>query len=383
MMKRLFFLLLGCWLVLGLSRPVWAAEKIYFFWAEGCPHCAKEKIFLEKLVEENSKIVVEDYDVVNQPDGAKMLADFGQELEADVSGVPFTVVGDKYFIGWYDEESSGGQLVEMIKDELGIEVKMPGEGGNAKGATDKIKVPIVGEVDLKNLSLPVLTLVVALLDGFNPCAMWVLIFLISLLLGLKDKKRMRILGTIFIVTSALVYFLFLSAWLNLFLFIGMVAWVRLVIAGVALFASYYYLKDYVTNKSGGCKVTSNQNRREVFEKIKKIVQKEQYWLAIVGIILLAIGANMVELVCSAGLPAVYTNILSLAELPRWQYYIYLVMYIVVFMIDDLFVFFTAMFTLQITGVESKYSRYSHLVGGVLMLIIGLLLIFKPDWLMFG
>lgn len=382
-MKKIFFLLVGFWLVMGLSKPVWAVEKIYFFWAEGCPHCAKEKEFLHKLVDENPKIKIEDYDVVNQAEGVELLNEFGQKLEADVSGVPFTVIGDEYFIGWYSDEVSGGQIVEAIGNELGIEVKMSGVEEVDDNKTDKVKVPIIGEVDLKNLSLPMLTLVVALLDGFNPCAMWVLIFLISLLLGLKDKKRMRILGTIFIVTSAGVYFLFLSAWLNLFLFIGMVAWIRLIIAGVALFAGYYYLKDFFTNKSGGCKVTSNQKRREMFEKIKKIVQKEQFGLAVVGIILLAIGANMVELICSAGLPAVYTNILSLANLPRWQYYLYLLMYIVIFMIDDLFVFFTAMFTLKITGVESKYSHYSHLAGGILMLVIGFLLVFKPEWLMFG
>ena len=383
MMKKILFLLLGFWLVVGLSKPVWAKEKIYFFWAEGCPHCAKEKEFLDKLIDENPQIEVEDYDVVNQAEGVKLLNEFGQKLEADVSGVPFTVIGNEYFIGWYSDEVSGGQIVESIKNELGIEIKMPGVEEVDDNKTDKVKVPIIGEIDLKSLSLPVLTLVVALLDGFNPCAMWVLIFLISLLLGLKDKKRMRILGTIFIVTSAVVYFLFLSAWLNLFLFLGMVAWIRLIIAGVALFAGYYYLKDFFTNKSGGCKVTNNQKRREMFEKIKKIVQKEQFGLAVVGIILLAIGANMVELICSAGLPAVYTNILSLADLPRWQYYLYLVMYIVIFMIDDLVVFFTAMFTLKITGVESKYSHYSHLVGGVLMLVIGFLLVFKPEWLMFG
>ena len=92
---------------------------------------------------------------------------------------------------------------------------------------------------------------------------------------------------------------------------------------------------------------------------------------------------MVELVCSAGLPAIYTQILSLSNLPTWQYYFYLGLYILIFMLDDLFVFFTAMFTLKAVGVESKYARYSHLIGGVLMLVIGLLLLFKPEWLMFG
>jgi hypothetical protein len=127
----------------------------------------------------------------------------------------------------------------------------------------------------------------------------------------------------------------------------------------------------------------DEKRQQIFKTLQSITQKRQFILALGGIILLAIAVNMVELICSAGLPAIYTQILSLSNLPSWQYYLYLGFYILVFMLDDLFIFFTAMITLQAVGVQSKYSRYSHLIGGFLMLIIGLLLIFKPEWLMFG
>ena len=106
-------------------------------------------------------------------------------------------------------------------------------------------------------------------------------------------------------------------------------------------------------------------------------------MAIAGIILLAFAVNLVELICSAGLPAVYVQILTLTELPTWQYYAYLVLYIFIFMLDDLFIFFVAMKTLQITGVTTKYVRASRLIGGIVMIVIGILLIFKPELLMFG
>ncbi len=246
-----------------------------------------------------------------------------------------------------------------------------------------LKVPILGELRAESLSLPVLTLVVALLDGFNPCAMWTLVFLISLLLGLKNRKRMWVLGASFIFTSGLVYFLFLSAWLNFFLFLGFVVWVRILIGFVAFIAGGYYLKDYFFNKTGGCKVMGDEKRQKTFKKIQSIVQERQFFLAIGGIILLAIAVNLVELICSAGLPAIYTKILSLSNLPVWQYYLYFLFYIFIFMLDDLFVFFAAMITLQAVGIQSKYSRFSHLVGGILMFIVGVLLLFKPEWLMFG
>jgi hypothetical protein len=127
----------------------------------------------------------------------------------------------------------------------------------------------------------------------------------------------------------------------------------------------------------------DEKRQKIFEKIRAVIQKEQFLLALGGIILLAFAVNLVELICSAGLPAIYTQILSLSKLPTWQYYLYLILYILVFMLDDLIIFFTAMITLQAVGIQSKYTRFSHLVGGVLMFIIGILLIFKPEYLMFG
>ena len=167
------------------------------------------------------------------------------------------------------------------------------------------------------------------------------------------------------------------------MFLGFIIWIRILIGLFALGAGGYYLRDYWINKTAACKVTGDDRKQKVFEKLREITQKPQFFLALGGIILLAIAVNMIELICSAGLPAIYTQILSLSNLPRWQYYLYLVFYILIFMLDDLIVFFTAMITLKATGIQTKYSRYSHLIGGILMLIIGLLLLLKPEWLMFG
>ena len=160
-------------------------------------------------------------------------------------------------------------------------------------------------------------------------------------------------------------------------------WVRVAIGLLALVGGGYNLREYFTNKTGGCKVTGNEKRRKVFEDLKKITHRQELWIAVSGIILLAFAVNLVELVCSAGLPAIYVQILTLTGLPTWQYYAYLLLYIFFFMLDDLFVFFIAMKTLQMTGITTKYSRISHLVGGTIMILVGILLIFKPEVLMFG
>jgi len=247
---------------------------------------------------------------------------------------------------------------------------------------ETLNLPFVGEFKTASVSLPILTVIIGALDGFNPCAMWVLLFLISLLLNMKDRKRMWILGSAFIIASAFVYFLFMLAWLNLLIFLGFLKWVRIIIGLVALTSAFYNLKKWYNNRPG-CPAAKNEKRRKVFERIRNIVGRKQFILALGGIILLAFAVNLVEVLCSAGLPVVYTQILTLNEIPTSQYYLYLILYIFIFLIDDLIIFIVAMVSLKAVGLTTKYTRTSAFIGGLLMLIIGLLMIFRPEWLMFG
>jgi len=366
-----FFLTLIFFFTLA-SSSVLAQDQdadILFFWGQGCPHCEEEKIFLQSLQQKYPDIKINNYEI-HLPENNQLLRQMGKKLNADVSGIPFTIIGDQYVAGFLSDETTGAQIEQALTSAPIQTLRT-------------LQLPLIGTINVKNFSLPLLTFVVALLDGFNPCAMWTLFFLINLLLGLKDRRRMWILGATFIVASSFVYFLFLSAWLNLFLFLGFLPWVKIIVGLVALISGSYYLKEYLVNKNATCKVTGSQKRQKVFTRLRVITQKKQLALALIGIILLAFVVNLVELVCSAGLPAVYTQILTLTPLPSWQYYLYLIFYILIFMLDDLFIFFVAMTTLKAVGLDSKYARYSHLIGGILMVTIGLLMLFKPELLMFG
>ena len=163
----------------------------------------------------------------------------------------------------------------------------------------------------------------------------------------------------------------------------MVSWIRLVVGLIALGAGGYYLYDFIVNKDGACRVTGGKEKSNFFNKLKTVISNRSLFMSVVGIVILAVSVNLIELVCSAGLPAVYTQILSLSGLSTIKHYFYLLLYILIFMLDDLLIFVGAMVTLKAIGIQGKYARFSHLVGGVLMLIIGLLLLFKPEWLMFG
>lgn len=383
---------------------------IYFFRGDGCPHCAAEEEFLQTLKTEYPTLKVVDYEVWYNQDNVKKLQQVAERLNIKSAGVPVTVIGESVVVGFTSAETTGGVIRKNIEACIaqgcidavslilaGTYQASPSGANVSEAATcddqgacsfkskegEFVNLPLIGPVNVGQWSLPVLTIVIAALDGFNPCAMWVLIFLISLLLSMEDKKKMWILGSSFIITSGVIYFLFLAAWLNLFIFLGFISYVRIAIGIVAIASGVYHLREWYVNKSGLCKVTNQEQKRKIMAKLKQVSEQKVFWLALVGIIGVAIAVNMVELVCSAGLPAIYTHILSLSNLSAWQYYAYLLLYIIIFMFDDMFIFGVAMVTLQSTGLSGKYSRWSSLVGGAVILILGLLLIFKPAWIMFS
>jgi hypothetical protein len=246
-----------------------------------------------------------------------------------------------------------------------------------------MRLPLVGEVRTAHLSLPVLTALLAAADGFNPCAMWVLVFLLGLLAGMKDRARMWLLGVTFVAASALVYLLILGAWLNVLLLAGSLAFVRVAIGAVALAGGGYYLKEFVTNADMKCEVTAPGRRRRVLERLKALAQRPDLVPALAGIVLLAFAVNVVEFLCSAGIPAVFAQVLALSDLAPWEYAGYLGLYVAVFMLDDLIVLVAALKTLEVTGLTTRYARWSNAIGGVALLAIGAALIFRPDWLAFG
>jgi len=429
-MRKLFFFFLGIFFLGTSVFPSFAHAEaassveiptvnVYFFYGEGCPHCAKEEPFLQAAEDQYSFVKVHALEVWYNADNQKLLQKAGDVLGVTRGGgVPFTVVGDQYVSGYYNDETTGQNILRLIAscasqtcedplaEFIGVstgptvvvnavggapdttqpsDTNLPSsnEGQTSLSADVEMHLPLLGTVHSSSFSLPALTVIIGSLDGFNPCAMWTLIFLISLLVNMQDKKRMWILGSAFVFASGLVYFLFLSAWLNVFLFIGMIVWVRLLIGAVALVSGGYNLREYMNNKDATCKVTAHEDRKKIFDRLRAAVHHQKFWMALIGIILLAFAVNLVELVCSAGLPAVYTQVLALSDLPTWQYYGYLLLYLFFFLLDDLIVFFVSMITLQVTGITSKYSRFSYLVGGILMLVLGALLILRPELLMFG
>ena len=386
-------------LLLFIPFVVSADEKtlrVYLFHQESCPHCKKEIQYLEELKNEYSNLDVVTYEVSQNVMNYNFMNRVIDKTGIVTNGqVPFTIIGTDYYIGFEDhvKKSIKDSIDKFLNDKNSIDVIAKVKNGedvsnikyNVDPKSTKV-IPILGEIDAKKVSLPLVAIVIGAVDGFNPCAMWVLLFLIGMLFHMKDKKKMWILGITFLLTSAVMYLLIMAAWLKVALSFMTVVWLRIFIAIVALVAGLVNLNSYIKEKKrkdDGCEIVDEKKRKKMFTKIKKITSEKKFILAIVGIIALAISVNLVELACSAGLPLIFTQILALNDLSTFEYVIYMLIYILFFLIDDIVVFVIAMLTLNIKGISSKYGKYSHLIGGIIMILIGILMIFKPEWLMFN
>ena len=374
-------------------------ETIYLFYGKECPHCEGLIKYLNKLLkdEKYKDVVLEKYEVWNSEENSKKMNEVGKVLDINATSIPLFIVGTNVVFGY--TESMDEQFKNIIDFYNGKEYYDPAGDYLHKRDTskyeklhyekenkDEYKVPLLGKVNAKNVSLLLVSIIIGAVDGFNPCAMWILLFLLSLLISTKDRKKMWVLGLTFILTSGFIYLMFMVSWLNIAKYTSSIIFIRYLIGVFALTFGlinvYRYIKS-LKEKDVGCDVTDATKKRKIMDRIRNILDKNKMLFAVLGIMLLAVSVNLIELLCSLGLPVMYTEMLGLNNLSTLQYGIYLFVYILFFLIDDLIIFFIAMKTLKIKGISNKYMKYSHLIGGVIMLIIGLLMIIKPAWLLFN
>lgn len=367
---------------LALNQSSSQPLVIDFFYLPTCPHCAEQKPFNQKIASEFAEVKIVYHDATD-PKELELLRKLMQEHNLDSSqlAVPATFFKNKHFIGFESEETTGQEIRKAIAECIKECKNQSPQSTLAESQKElKISLPLFGQINPMHYSLPVLAVVLGLVDGFNPCAMWVLVYLIGLVMNLNDKKKLWIIVGSFVLASAILYFLFMTAWLNAFLLLGYVRAITIIIGLVALGGGILSIKEFITTKGElTCKVTSDEDKKKTMSTVSSIVSSPLTLATIIAIVFLAFAVNSVEFVCSSAIPAIFTQVLALSHLSFFEYYAYILIYIFFFMLDDLVVFGLAAFAVS-GGFGEKYAKYCKIIGGVILFVLGILLLFAPQML---
>lgn len=396
----LFLLLL---LVTASGGKINASEDkeitVHFFHTSTCHNCSDEEKYLDTLsAEYNLKIIyyaMDDADVVKTRQNIDLFYQLAEVFDIENKLlVPFTVIGGKFFIGYnsnikseivkYIERYLETDFVDVVQKVINNETVNPEDIEISEES--HITIPIFGKIDVKNFSLLLISIVMGFVDGVNPCAMWILIFLITMLIPTGDRKKIWLYGGVFLLVSAVFYFIVMMAWIKTVELVASKQIFIVIIGSFALAAGGYNIYRYIKSavaKDEGCDVTNPTQRRKITGQIRKIINEKSIFIALIGIVALAITVNFIELACSAGLPVLFAQILAINDVSSFKELLYVLVYVLFFLIDDLVIFGIATFSLKAIGMSNKFTKYSHLIGGILMLIIGILLLFFPNIIMFN
>ncbi|MGE3978978.1 MAG: glutaredoxin family protein [Nitrospira sp.] len=338
----------------------------------GCPHCETAKVFLDDLRRERPSLRITLYDIVEDSAARQRLAALAKDRGITTIGVPTFLIGTEVIVGFHSSDTTGTEIRAKLDQNAADAVSHP--------SVESIETRWFGRLRVHELGLPLFTVLIGLLDGFNPCAMWVLLFLLSLLVNLQDRRKMALIAGIFVVVSGLFYFAFMAAWLNMFLLIGLSRAVQIGLGGIALFMGAVNVKDFFALHRGISLSIPESAKPGLYARIRRILQAEHLTGAVTGVIILACLVNTIELLCTAGFPALYTQILTMQQLPTWEYYGYLGLYNLAYILDDSLMVTIAVVTLSRRKLQERAGRWLKLTGGAVMLSLGLVLILKPEWL---
>lgn len=361
---------------------------IEVFSSPRCPHCRAASHFLDQLQRERPELTIVTHDVDGDPEALERLRALSARFGYRTVGVPTFHLRGTLIVGFGGPETTGERVRSLLAPRAPPEnTCLPGEadpclqnGRGASAAQEEVQTTLLGRLDARAIGLTLFTLALGLLDGFNPCAMWVLLFLLSILVNLRDRTRMAIIAGTFVLVSGGIYFAFMAAWLNIFLVIGFSRLIQGLLGVLALVIGLINLKDFAPLGAGPSLRIPDSAKPGLYARVRRIMQAENMVGALAGVVLLAALVNSVELLCTAGFPAVYTHILASRELPWWSYYGYLGLYNLAYIVDDAVMVTIAVVTLQHRKLQERAGRWLKLVSGLVMLGLGAVLLAKPEWL---
>ena len=399
MLKKLLVIFLLC---LPLFAVAQEKVNVSVFVREGCAHCEDEKVFLVDLQKDFSQISVRYYDI-GEVD-ARDLFNAITEKYALTKGTPITLIDGQLVQGFDTSETTGVLLRQLItsaqnagsrfEDILngganvldvataGPSVCEDGKPCSVETGGFFVTIPLINKtINAGNLSLSALSLVLGFIDGFNPCAMWVLVMFLIILTQLQSRKKMLQYAGLFILAEAIMYYFILNVWLTAWDFIGLNNFIVPAVGILAVGSGIYFLYKFATYTEV-CAVAGVDQRKRITQRVKELASNPMTFGVALGILGLAFSVNIFEFACSIGIPQTFTKVLELNSVSWLMRQGYMFLYMAMYLVDDLVVFGVALYSIDKIGITHKYSKWSTLVGGVLMIILGIIMLTKPGLLIF-
>lgn len=362
-----------------------ARVNLWFFWSERCPHCREALPFIERLEREVPWLRVRSHELSRDRSNVALYVGMAEALGQEARSVPAFILCGRLLTGYDGPEGMGREILrtaELCRDaapagEAAVAVAPDGTGNPAAVPDAPLRLPVLGEIDPTAVSLPLFTLVIAGFDAFNPCAFFVLLFLLSLMVHARSRARMALVGGTFVFFSGLIYFLFMAAWLNLFLVVGGAPVVTLVAGVVAVLIGLLNVKDWFWYRRGPSLAIPEGAKPGLFRRMRGLLAADNLTAMMAGTVTLALAANSYELLCTAGFPMVYTRVLTLNALDGAAYYGYLALYNLVYVLPLLAIVAVFTATLGARKLSEGQGRALKLLSGLMMLGLGLVMLFAP------
>lgn len=371
------------------------AADIEVFVREGCPHCDKAKEFLAGLAVAQPELRIIVRDVSQDSAALERLKKVSEDQSLSKPSVPAFVVNGHLIVGYSDEAKTGNLILNELaqrrqksRSSSGTSASCeadaslscdPGSPAAQASEPESFEITLLDrKISLDQIGLPLFTLAMGLLDGFNPCSIWVLILILSLLTPMQKRLRMFAVAGVFVAVEGIAYFIFMAAWLNLFLLIGLSRTSEIIIAGIAIFAGAINLKDFWAYGWGITLSIPKSAKPSIYVGIRRILQAENLTGALIGAAALAILVQIVEFLCTSGFPALYTRILTLRQVSGLSYYGYLLLYNAAYMLDDIIVLSIGIVTLSQRRLQEQEGRWLKLISGMVMVGLGIYLLMMPQ-----
>lgn len=396
-MKKWVFNILALGLIFGGFNIAFAQEKIEvnFFYSATCPFCAKEKAFLEKLEGEYSQIEVKKLGLFEKKN-AELLQGLYQryKVPSELRGfVPITFIEEQVFLGFDEEIGSKIEdyilaLIKKISPEppskRPVEPREPvGPEGLPRDIVSpitpegKTHLPIIGEIDISEFSLPALAVILGFFDGFNVCSLGALVLILGLVLAFKSRGKTLVFGGIFILTTAIVYGVFIFLWHQLFSVLSPhIKKMEIVIGVLTLAGGGYFLREFLKFRKRGPVCEYNSISQKFSQKIQGVFEKRANILVIVGaIFLFAAMITIIEFPCSAVLPVLFAGILSKAHLSTSLSLFYIGLFLFFYLLDEIIVFLVSVFTMKLWIASPKFTTFLYLIAATMLFFLGFYYLF--------